>query len=111
MSGEFAGLVEDGNITKVVIGIEAAVLQSFETDQARTSPLLLRQVSITHDEVKRRGRICTQLFRELRGDLKWGVDRILDHLPSFLRKELDGIPWQPEARRASWVEPAAPPTE
>lgn len=53
-------------------------------------------------EYVRRTEICVKIFRELRGDLKWTVERILDHLPGFLRKQLDGVPWEPEARRSSW---------
>ena len=98
----FAGLVVDGQIDKVARGIERAVARSFEDDRARSSVILLNVAQPTQAEVKRRAEMCVRIFRELRGDLKWTVDRIVDELPGFLRKELDGISWEPEARRASW---------
>jgi hypothetical protein len=30
------------------------------------------------------------------------LQRVLDHLPEYLRCELDGIPWQPDTRMV-WV--------
>jgi hypothetical protein len=96
----FAGLVVEQQIPRVVRGIEVAVLKSFEEDAARQSVILVRQV--TRSEQKRRVALCLKIFRELRGDLKWGVERIVDSLPHFLRCELDGIAWSPEAKRATW---------
>jgi hypothetical protein len=102
MSGVFLDLVSQDQIAKVVLGIEAAVLQSFETDQVRLSPILIRQVQITQDEMKRRSQLCIRIFRELRGDLKWGIERILGHMPIALRTALDGGDWRPEQARTIW---------
>ena len=93
MAGEFVGLVTDNQVGQVVLGIEAAVAESFATDQARLT--VARDIRVTQDEVKRRANICMRIFRELRGDLKWGVHKILDQLPVYLRKELDGVAWKP----------------
>jgi len=102
--GAFASLVTEDKVGKVALGIEAAVAQSFLEDLAPGRIIIVHGGGrITHAEIKRRGDMCIKIFRELRGDLKWTVERILDHLASFLRKTLDGIPWEPEARRASWT--------
>jgi hypothetical protein len=100
MPGPFASLVVENQIPKVVVGIEAAVAGSFLEDAQRQKVILVSQV--TREETKRRAAICLKIFRTLRGDLKWGVERINDSLPHFLRCELDGIAWTPDATRASW---------
>ena len=52
----------------------------------------------TGHEVRRRFRICERLFRHLRGDLGWGLERVLHRLPYYLRCELDGQHWKPDTR-------------
>jgi hypothetical protein len=74
------------------IGIERAIARSFEVDGGR----------MTDSEVRRRFLICQRLFQQLRGDLGWGLHRVIDHLPTYLRCELDGLPWEPD-RRACWM--------
>jgi hypothetical protein len=88
MPGAFLDLVERGQLERAVLGIERAVTRSFETDGAR----------MTDAEVRRRFGICERLFRQLRGDLDWGLVRVLDHLPHYLRCELDGRAWEPDGR-------------
>lgn len=88
MPGAFLDLVEHGQLERAVLGIERAVTRSFETDGAR----------MTDAEVRRRFGICERLFRQLRGDLHWGLHRVLDHLPHYLRCELDGLAWEPDPR-------------
>lgn len=92
MTGAFADLVEQEQVGRVSLAIERAIAASFSEDGAR----------MTGDEVRHRFAICERLFRRLRGDLGWGLQRALDHLPRYLRCELDGIPWQPDARMV-WV--------
>ena len=92
MRGDFLSLIESEQLGRVMLGIEHAVTRSFETDCAR----------MTDAEVRRRFGICEQLFRQLRGDLGWGVVRVLDRLPYYLRCELDGQPWEPD-RRTLWM--------
>lgn len=100
----FASLVTEDKVGKVALGIEAAVAQSFIEDTAPGRVIIVHGGNrITRAEIKRRGDMCIKIFRALRGDLKWTVERILDHLALYLRKELDGVPWEPEARRATWT--------
>lgn len=105
----FASLVTEDKVGKVALGIEAAVAQSFIDDMQPGRVIIVHGGNrITQAEIKRRGEMCIKIFRMLRGDLKWTIERILDHLPQYLRKELDGLTWEPEARRASWYGPARP---
>lgn len=90
--GTFLDLVAKDQVGRVALAFERAIARSFREDGAR----------MTGDEVRRRFRICERLFRHLRGDLGWGLQRVLDHLPGYLRAELDGIPWQPDTRTV-WV--------
>ncbi len=107
-TGVFLDLVHRDSIGKAVLGIEAAVTTSFVQDHAQDNSVIIRgrTPNITKSETVRRTQLCMRIFKELRGDLDWGVDRILDHLPRFLRSELDGVSWQPEAKRALWTPPA-----
>jgi len=88
MTGSFVDLVERGQYECAVLGIERAVTRSFEVDGAR----------MTDAEVRHRFGICERLFRQLRGDLGWGLQRVLDRLPHYLRCELDGQTWEPDPR-------------
>jgi hypothetical protein len=84
----FLELVEKDQIGSVTLVIERAVSESFEADGAR----------MTGDEVRRRFCICERLIRRLRFDLGWGLQRVLDHLPHYLRCELEGQHWEPDSR-------------
>lgn len=88
----FAGLIEDHSVGRVTIAFMEAIETSFRVDGARQ----------TQSEVKRRFDICAKIFKQLRGDLKWGIDRIVDRLPRYLRAELDGEKWEPD-QRVMWV--------
>ena len=88
MSRAFLSLLANDELAPALLGIERAVSQSLRDDGAR----------VTSDELRRRFAICERLIRQLRGDLGWGLQRVLDHLPHYLRCELDGQPWQPDAR-------------
>ena len=103
--GMFAELVAEEQIGRVVLGIEGAVGASFLEDRSR----------LTGDEIRRRFDICVRIIKTLRGDLGWAVARVLDHLPRYLRCELDGIPWSPDDERTLWAPPEptnpASPTE
>jgi hypothetical protein len=102
----FLDLVTSDQIPKVVKGFEAAIAKSFEQDRQPGRIILVTGVADkapSPSEMKRRGEMCLKIFKSLRGDLSWGLDRILDELPRFLRAELDGTPWEPEARRATWT--------
>ncbi len=86
--GTFSDLVNQQQVGAATVAIERAIARSFGEDNAR----------VTGDEVRRRFAICERLLRQLRGDLGWGLQRALDHLPRYLRCELEGVPWQPDAR-------------
>ena len=86
--GAFSNLVSQQQVGAATVAIEHAIARSFKDDNAR----------VTADEVRRRFAICERLLRHLRGDLGWGLQRALDHLPHYLRCELDGVPWEPDAR-------------
>ena len=54
-------------------------------------------------EAKWRTEICARWYRELRSDLHWSEDRILNHLPVILRCELDGKRWEPPHTDEAWA--------
>ncbi len=86
--GTFSDLVSQQQVGPATVAIEQAIARSFRDDNAR----------VTGAEVRRRFAICERLLRHLRGDLGWGLQRALDHLPRYLRCELDGASWEPDAR-------------
>lgn len=82
-----------GRLTQAAI---TTIGKSFE-QQAMRNP--------TQDEVKRRFEIVMKYAVMLRGDLKWGLDRICDTLPEILRTELLGQRWEPTQsdKRQCWM--------
>ena len=86
--GTFSDLVSQQQVGPATVAIEQAIARSLREDNAR----------VTGAELRRRFAICERLLRHLRGDLGWGLQRALDHLPRYLRCELDGVPWEPDAR-------------
>lgn len=102
--GPFLKMVTEDKIPQVVAGIEAAVIASFAVDADRRSIVMPAGSRITAAEMKRRVEMCVEMFRVLRGDAKWSVTRIVDHLPDMLRKKLDGEEWMPaENGPAHWA--------
>lgn len=85
-------LVSGPDFGRIVNAVVASVELSF-LDGART----------TRSEIRRRTDMCWDLVKRLRGDLKWSVPKILDHLTAYLRCELDGIPYNPEATGRVWT--------
>jgi len=101
----FAGLMdEEQNMVKVMLAVEAAVLQSFQHDRDRAVIITPRKP--TQSSIKDRANICWEIFRVLRGDMRWSWMRIVDHIPRYLRMKLDGQDWEPDAR-TMWA-PNAP---
>jgi hypothetical protein len=90
--GAFLDLVARDQVGPVLLGIERAIAESFREDGAR----------MTRSEARRRFLASARIFRLLRGDLHWGLQRALDHLPGYLRCELDGVRWDPDARTI-WI--------
>ena len=79
----------------VAQAVERAVMRSFET-----RPMPLR--GITTSEARRRVQVCEQVWRALRLDKRWSVQRACDHLYRYLIAELDGVAWEPDSR-SIWV--------
>lgn len=98
MVGLFAGLVERQEVSALVLGIEKAISESFAQEAERGESL----GHMTRDEVKRRFNICCEIFKSLRGECHWSIERIVHALPKYLRCELDGESWEPE-KRAIWM--------
>ena len=90
----FAQLIDNRvQLARVTLAVEAAIKASFLSHPPR---------SLTQSEVKSRFDKCARIFEELRVDCQWSIGRIVDHLPAFLRAELDGVSWKPE-KRAIWT--------
>ena len=58
----------------------------------------MRRADITLGEIRRRFNICMKWAKTLRGDLKWGVQRIADEMTVVLRAELLGTSYTPSSR-------------
>jgi len=58
----------------------------------------------TGSEKKRRAQLCVKLVEELRHDLKWSWERIVDMLSTALRHKLDGSNWTPPTK-SGWAIP------
>lgn len=81
------------DLGRITIGIYEAISQSFEEQKMRNP---------TREEVKRRFGICINWAKTLRGDLKWGLDRIVDTMGDVLRTELMGTKFEPD-NRSCWI--------
>jgi hypothetical protein len=86
-------LGEDPALVRVLKAVEGYVELSFATHRVQ---------QITRAEIVRRIDICESIFEKLRGDLGWGIARILDRMPDYLKAELDGVAWTPD-ERACWM--------
>ena len=84
-------------LTQVVNGFHAVIAKSFAKD---CDPVRGGKPATGH--VRDRFKICERIFRDLRNEKKWGVQRILDKLPEYLHSELNGQPWEPDDRSV-WV--------
>lgn len=98
--GTWKTLIDDNLVGRVTLFFERVIGDSMTSHPMR---------HFTQAEVKRRFDICCSIFEKLRGDLKWGVDRIEHHLPTYFRAELDGSTWTPDARKFWLPEDGAAP--
>lgn len=97
--GTLSELVAREQIGRVTNSLTETIGASFAADGS----------TMTGREVKRRFDICLRIFCELRADLKWSIPHILDRMPRYLRCELDGGKYNPQAERAgAWGEEADP---
>lgn len=55
----------------------------------------------TRRELSYRTQCAVDIVATLRGDMHWTLQRIRDHLPGFLRMQLNGGNWEPAAR-STW---------
>ncbi len=78
---------------ELVNGITDALLASFR-NQAMRIP--------TDQEKRQRFTICMDWAVILRGDMKWGVQRIVGAMPEILKTELSGSKWVP-SKRQCWI--------
>lgn len=79
---------------KLVNGVTNAIFTSFKDAGGN--------VEKSFDEKRRRFKICMDWAIVLRGDMKWGVERISDAMSEILRTELGGTKWQPTNRQC-WI--------
>lgn len=87
-------LLNKKQIAEVVNGFNEAIEISF-----RTNPVN----HLTQAEIQRRFAICADIFQNLRGDLKWSIPKCVDVLPTYLKCELDGVPYNPSNVRDTWT--------
>jgi hypothetical protein len=86
----------DSEAKEVFAGFFKAIVASFYTDQVQL-------LQITAHELRRRVMLCIQLFRDMRGDCYWTLNRTLDTLPHALRVTLDGEVFEPKKERSTWA--------
>lgn len=100
--GVFGNLLAENQLPLVMQAIEKAVSDSFDFQKPSGVLWLPGVGEPTQAEAKHRAKMCIEMIRILRGDLRWGVQRIVDRLPSMLTKRLKGEEWNPEKERAMW---------
>lgn len=86
-------LVGRENVPRVVAALTTIVEGSFTVCPAR---------ALTKSAVKERIAICLALLQRLKGDLKWSLPRVLDHIPEYLVYELQGVRYEPATGR-TWT--------
>jgi hypothetical protein len=92
-------LFPDAALGQLVNGVTDALYRSFIDAGA---PATTGMAAITLDEKRRRFKICMDWALVLRGDLKWGVQRICDAMPEILKITLAGNKWDPPTRQC-WI--------
>jgi hypothetical protein len=77
----------------LVNGITDAMWSSFKREGIQVA---------SDTEKRRRFTICMDWAVTLRGDLKWGVQRIVGAMPEILKAELSGTKYVPSQRQC-WI--------
>jgi hypothetical protein len=98
VAGHYVNLVSSGNVGRVTRLFTDAIAVSFVSNPMRNP---------TKAELQRRFDICDRVFGVLRADLQWSLQRIEDMLPTYLKCELDGVPYRPEDIGLRWGPEAA----
>ena len=83
----------EGHLREIQLGIRDIVRKSFESKGMRNP---------TAAAIRERVEFCVNKAAELRRELQWDSERIIDSLPGALAAHLDGRPWEP-SKRACWV--------
>jgi hypothetical protein len=76
----------------ITLAIADAVAQSFGPDVKRA----------TRRDLQTRTSKAIDIVLQLRSDLTWGLARIKDQLPYYLKKEVNGESWEPD-QRSVWI--------
>lgn len=97
------GLFPGPVLGQLVTGITNAIYDSFQFKGSECS-LILGMAAPTEYEKRRRFTILMNWACILRGDLKWGIQRIVDAMPEILKTSLSGGKWTP-ATRQCWISP------
>ena len=79
------------NRAQLADGMMAALAISFAEDEARGSRVR------TLDEARRRAKVCAKVIDRLVAE-RWGLKKIVEYLPKYLRFELDRVDWKPDTR-------------
>ena len=91
----FTELLKDpAELAVCVKGFQDAIELSFVTNSIRMD---------TRHEAKRRFNICCKLFERLKLDYQFSTAKALDYLPTYLKCELDGVPYDPATVRDVWA--------
>jgi hypothetical protein len=90
----FSGLVSEQEFGIVVRRFNTAISRTIDEDFGP-------QGVPSREVIKRRFDRCVAILKVLRGDMRWPLVRCLDHVGVYLRKDIDGVPWEPDARK-SW---------
>lgn len=81
------------DLGSLTVGVTKAVEKSFVRQTMRNP---------TRDEISRRFTLCVKWAKVFRGDLKWGIQRIVDEFDNVLRADALGIPYEPPTRQC-WI--------
>ncbi len=85
-------LFSHDQIPRVQMAIAKAVEKTFPPDVRNA----------TRADLKYRAQQAANIVAALRGDLKWSIFAIEDHLPRFLAAELNGDKWNAKEDMKSW---------
>ena len=86
-------LFPGATLGELVDGITNAIYGSFKQQSMKVP---------TDADKRQRFGICMEWAVTLRGDLQWGVQRIVGAMPDILRTTLAGGKWEP-TKRQCWI--------
>lgn len=92
-TGQGVGAMFGDELPSLQASILGVVRQSFRSRGMRNP---------TQEAIRERVTFCVRLAGELRRDLLWTTERIIDTLPDALKAHLDGEEWSPSQRQV-WI--------